>query len=304
MAGAATRTHSGANFRGHGMRAMAWMVVCWWALGCAAAGRAAEPAAARAANIAAAALAPGPAVALITGSDRGIGFALTQELAGRGWKVIATCRDPEHAEALQAFAATHPLVQLAALDVADNGAIERLADKYRAQPIDALVNNAGITGDLAAQRLANLEPDNFAQVMRVNAYAPLRMARAFLEQVAMSRQKKIIAISSGAGSLWSAPQMLDSYYYNMSKSALNMGMRLLQNDVRARGIRIGIVTPGPVETDMQKQYRAAAAQAGKPVTYTAMAPADSARALADYIEGLGPEKAGRFYSYTGQEVPW
>jgi len=59
-----------------------------------------------------------------------------------------------------------------------------------------------------------------------------------------------------------------------------------------------------VDTDMQKQYRAAAALEGKPVTVPSAAPAESARALADYIEGLGPEKAGRFYSNTGQELPW
>ena len=246
-----------------------------------------------------------PPVALITGSDRGIGFALTQELAARGWKVIATCRDPAHAQPLREYAATHPLVVIEALDVADNAAIDALAGKYGGQALDALVNNAGITGEFAAQRLNALDPEAFQQVMRVNAYAPLRMARAFLEQVSGSRQKKIVVISSGAGSLFTAPQAPDSYYYNMSKAALNMGMRLLQNDVRGRGVLVGIVSPGPVDTAMQKAYRANAAQAGKPLTMAAVAPADSARSLANYIEGLGADKAGRFWSaYTGQEVPW
>ncbi len=246
-----------------------------------------------------------PPVALVTGSDRGIGFALTQELVARGWKVLATCRDPAHAQPLREFAATHPLVVIETLDVADNAAIDALAGKYRDQPIDALINNAAITGDFAAQRLNALDADGFQQVMRVNVYAPLRMARAFLEQLSGSRQKKIIAISSGAGSLFTAPQAPDTYYYDMSKAALNLGMRLLQNDVRSRGILVGIVSPGPVDTDMQKAYRANAAQAGKPMTMAAIAPADSARSLANYIEGLATDKAGRFWSaYTGQEVPW
>ena len=168
-----------------------------------------------------------------------------------------------------------------------------------------MINNAGITGDFAAQRLNALDAAAFQQVMRVNAYAPLRLAQAFLEQVGASRQKKIIAISSGAGSLFTAPQASDSYFYSSSKAALNMGLRLLQNDVRSRGILVGIVSPGPVDTDMQKAYRAAAAQAGKPLTTPAIAPADSARSLANYIEGLGVDKAGRFWSaYTGQEIPW
>jgi NAD(P)-dependent dehydrogenase (short-subunit alcohol dehydrogenase family) len=248
---------------------------------------------------------PAAPVALITGSDRGIGFALTQELTSRGWMVIATCRDPSHAQALRDFAQAHPGVSIEALDVSDNAAIDALAARYRARPIDALINNAGITGDFAAQRLNVLDAAAIQQVMRVNAYAPLRLAQAFLEQVSASHQKKIIAISSGSGSLFTAPQAPDSYFYNTSKAALNMGLRLLYNDVRGRGILVGIVSPGPVDTDMQKAYRANAAQAGKPLTLSAIAPADSARALANYIEGLSIDKAGRFWSaYTGQELPW
>jgi short-subunit dehydrogenase len=74
---------------------------------------------------------------------------------------------------------------------------------------------------------------------------------------------------------------------------------------RGRGILVGIVSPGPVDTDMQKAYRANAASVGKPVTMPVITPADSARSLANYIEGLGADQAGRFWSaYTGQEVPW
>jgi short-subunit dehydrogenase len=83
-----------------------------------------------------------------------------------------------------------------------------------------------------------------------------------------------------------------------------MGMRLLQNEVRDRGIIVGIVSPGPVDTDMQRAYRAAADQKGTPITTPQLSPTESARTLATYIETLGPEKAARFYSYGGQEIPW
>ncbi len=244
-----------------------------------------------------------PPVALITGSDRGIGFALTKELVARGWKVVATCRAPARAQALQEFAASHPLVTIETLDVADTAGIDALAAKYRGKPIDALINNAGI-GILAFPRANQLDPGEFQRVMLVNTYAPLRVAGAFLEQVAASRQRKIIAITSSLGSLWQAPQARLSYSYNISKAGLNMAMRLLQNEVRDRGIIVGIVHPGPVDTDMQRGYRAAAAQAGAPITTPQLSPEESARALVTYIETLGPEKAGRFYSYNGQEVPW
>jgi NAD(P)-dependent dehydrogenase (short-subunit alcohol dehydrogenase family) len=216
---------------------------------------------------------------------------------------VATCRDPAHAQALQEFATGHPQVTIEALDVSNIAAIDALSVKYRGKPIDALINNAGI-GILALPRADELDPDEFQRVMLVNTYAPLRVAGAFLEQVAASRQRKIIAISSGFGSLWQAPQATLAYSYAVSKAGLNMAMRLLQNEVRDRGIIVGIVSPGPVDTDMQRGYRAAAAQAGTPITTPQLTPAESARALVTYIENLGPEKAGRFYSYNGQEVPW
>jgi NAD(P)-dependent dehydrogenase (short-subunit alcohol dehydrogenase family) len=245
-----------------------------------------------------------PPVALITGSDRGIGFALTQELVARGWKVIATCREPPHAQALQEFAASHPAVTIDALDVANTEAIDVLAAKYHGQPIDVLINNAGL-GILSLPSAAALSAEEFQRVILVNTFAPLRVSGAFLEQVAASRQRKIIAISSGLGSIWLAPQASSqAYAYAVSKAGLNMAMRLLQNEVRDRGIVIGIVSPGPVDTDMQRAYRDAAAQVGSPITAPQLSAADSAKGLANYIESMGAEKAGRFYSYTGQEIPW
>lgn len=243
-------------------------------------------------------------IALVTGSDRGIGLALTEELARRGWRVVATCRDPEHAHALEAFAATHSRITLESLDVSDDAAIDRLAKKYRDQPIDVLVNNAGITGDLTREHVGAIEPEGFQKVMRINAYAPLRIAQAFLDSVAASRQKKIVAITSGAGSVTGAEGRHEPYYYSMSKSALNMAMRLLQNDVRARGIIVGIVSPGRVDTDMQSAYITAAAAAGSPISGPVVTAADGARALATYIETLSPKQGGRLYSSSGREMPW
>jgi len=245
-----------------------------------------------------------PPVALITGSDRGIGFALVQELETRGWRVLATCRDPNHAESLKQFASAHRRVTIEPLDVTDNVAIEALSARYRAQPIDVLINNAGIAASLGSAGLGSLSPEDFVQAMRINTYAPLKISVAFLDQVAASRQKKIVSITSGLGSLFQAPQFKGTTYYSISKAGLNMAMRLLESEVRDRGVLVGLVTPGPVDTDMNRAYRAAAAQAGRPVATPALSPADSARSLADYIETLGPDRSGRFYSYSGQEVPW
>src|SRR3954471_7666448 len=80
---------------------------------------------------------PNPGTAFITGSDRGIGFALVQEFESRGWQVIATARDPAKATELNAFAKAHSRVTVEKLDVTDTVAIDALAMKLKDRPIDA-----------------------------------------------------------------------------------------------------------------------------------------------------------------------
>jgi NAD(P)-dependent dehydrogenase (short-subunit alcohol dehydrogenase family) len=121
---------------------------------------------------------PQPGTVLITGSDRGIGFALAQEFESRGWHVIATCRDPARAIELNAFAKGHPEVILEKLDVADNESIDALVVKLNHRPIDALVNNAGVSGSFEGQALGKLDPDEFERVLRVPHTSALLFARS------------------------------------------------------------------------------------------------------------------------------
>src|SRR3954469_23886436 len=121
---------------------------------------------------------PNPGTAFITGSDRGIGFALVQEFESRGWEVVATARDPAKATELNAFAKAHPRVSVEKLDVTDTVGIDALAAKLKDRPIDALVNNAGILGTPDGQRLEKLDQDEFVRVLRANSYGPLRVSAA------------------------------------------------------------------------------------------------------------------------------
>jgi NAD(P)-dependent dehydrogenase (short-subunit alcohol dehydrogenase family) len=221
---------------------------------------------------AAASASPSTPVALTTESDHGLGFALTQELMARGWHVIATCRAPERAAELKAFAAAHPGLTIEKFDVADIAAI------------DALINNAGIAGDFGtAQGSVAIDPEEFQRVLRVNTYAPLRWSRAFLAQVAASRQQKIVSISSGLGSFTRAPDFMQyapAHSYASSKGGLTMAMRMLATELKPRGgVLVGLVTPGMVDTAMQAQFRAASA--GTPITAPVVAPADGVHGLVD-----------------------
>lgn len=238
-------------------------------------------------------------VALVTGANRGIGLALSTVLAEKGWRVIATCRDPEHADELKALSARHPSVALERLDVTDSAGLQALEAKYHGQPIDVLINNAGILGNPEAQQLGNFDQKNFEDVMRVNAFAPLRVAQAFLDNVAASGQKKIITLTSGAGSLAAVGQARDNYFYRMSKSASNMSMLLLQNEVRPRGVIVALVSPGPVDTQMNREWRH-----GAPPSPSLLSPLESATAVVKVIEQLTPERAAHALSYDGREIPW
>jgi NAD(P)-dependent dehydrogenase (short-subunit alcohol dehydrogenase family) len=254
--------------------------------------------------------APNPGTAFVTGSDRGIGFALVQEFESRGWQVIATTIDPTKAIDLNAFAKAHQRVTVEKLDVTDAAGIDALALKLKDRPIDALVNNAGVAGSMEKQTLNSLDQDEFIRVLRVNSYGPLRVSAAFLDHVAASRQRKIIAVSSGYGSVASVESIAASgypsaYFYAMSKAALNMGMREFALDPGARrGVTTVLFSPGAVDTDMQRAIRSDMAKAGKPITAPTGTPAEVAHAMVLAIEQLKPEQNGRFYSLSGKELPW
>jgi NAD(P)-dependent dehydrogenase (short-subunit alcohol dehydrogenase family) len=146
-------------------------------------------------------------------------------------------------------------------------------------------------------------------VLRVNSYAPLRVSAAFLELVAASRQRKIIGMSSGFGSLTLIEQIAsagypNAYYYAMSKAALNMGLRRFAFEGAARQVITVLLSPGAVDTDMQRNLRDQMAKVGKPITSPELTPADSAHAMVLTIEKLKPEQNGKFLARDGTEIPW
>lgn len=103
---------------------------------------------------------------LITGANRGIGLALTRQYAAEGADVFACCRSPAKADDLKELAASSSdRVRITALDVADESSIASLKRTLGEQPIDILINNAGISG-LSADRI---EAEGFMTTMRVNA---------------------------------------------------------------------------------------------------------------------------------------
>ena len=187
---------------------------------------------------------------LITGSNRGIGFAFVKHYSKNGWNVIATCRNPNKADDLQLLRNNSTNIFIEEMDVTDFEEINTLAQKYQGYPIDVLVNNAGILGNVPKQSFGNLDYDLFQTVMAVNAFGPLKVAEAFADSVAISNQKKIVTMTSGLGSFAIMGNFDRFFFYKMSKSAINMGVLTMNASLKSKGIIAALISPGMVDTKL------------------------------------------------------
>ncbi|MEO7386784.1 MAG: SDR family oxidoreductase [Gammaproteobacteria bacterium] len=230
---------------------------------------------------------------LITGANRGIGLEFARRYAARGYRVLATCRSPAAAPELKVLAEKFPLVTLHTLDVVDHAGIDALAQSLADQPIDILLNNAGIGGGAENQLFTKLNYDSFGEVMAVNAVGPIKVCEAFLKHVQAGNQKKMITVSSSQGSIGSvdAPRL---YWYRSSKAAVNMLMANLALQLKGRGITIGLVTPGATDTDFMKGLPK---RMLRPV-------ADAVTDMLREIDRVDITRTGQFVDTTGERLPW
>jgi NAD(P)-dependent dehydrogenase (short-subunit alcohol dehydrogenase family) len=222
---------------------------------------------------------------LITGAARGLGLDFTKQYAAKGWKVLACARKPDGLRGLKGDIHHHPL------EVTDYKAVKALAKALIGEAIDVLICNAGVGGEGShgAQVLGSFDPAMWRHTFEVNAFAPLMMAEAFVEHVARSKQRKLIAITSILGSL--ANNNGGRYAYRASKTALNMEWSCLAKELGDKGVICVALHPGWVRTDM----------CGPTATLTIE---QSVPSMVKVIEGLKPSDNGRYVSYDGSELPW
>lgn len=234
---------------------------------------------------------------LVTGANRGIGLAFAEHYVAAGWNVLAAVRAPERASDLAALASGYDHLVIEQLDVTDDARIAALADDYRGTPIDVLINNAGVYGDIDTQSWGSLSATTFEQVMAVNVFAPMKLAEAFSDHVAASDQKKIVSITSGAGVVSRAGRPGGGIFYSTSKAALNKAMRQISAEVADDGIIVALIAPGIVATDMLSVARPG-------LVAQAKTPAEAAAGIADVIAGLDENYDGRPRNYDGSVIPW
>jgi NAD(P)-dependent dehydrogenase (short-subunit alcohol dehydrogenase family) len=245
---------------------------------------------------------------LITGANQGIGLEFAKEYAARGWTVIATHRRTTTPDELAKLGAKYPKVRIERMDVTDAGQIEALGAKLKGVPIDILLSNAGLVrtdaldkpGGNANQMFGTLDYKLLDDFIHTNVAGPLKITETFIENVKASRQKKIVAISSAAGSV-SVPPFIpngspvpDHYWYRISKAALNSAMRLLSAQFKNDGVMVVMFHPGGVQVE----------SFGKTSLPGFLPPEKAIGLMIKTIDGLSIKDSGRFLDNDGKDHPW
>ena len=220
------------------------------------------------------------ACALVVGANRGIGLELCRQMAGRGDRVIATCRrSSADLEALRGIE-VHTGV-----DVTAPASVDALADELGDHTLDLLVIVAGV---LKRVDLEGFDADVVREQFEVNALGALATTVRLLR--CLKDGSKIGLLTSRMGSLADNTSG-GSYGYRMSKAALNMAGRSLSLDLRPRGIAVAILHPGWVQTDMTSGQGLIDA-------------ATSAAGLIERLDELTLATSGTFVHESGELLPW
>ncbi|KAJ3260660.1 hypothetical protein HK103_000292 [Boothiomyces macroporosus] len=224
---------------------------------------------------------------LITGGNRGIGLEFVKHYVQQQYKVFATSRTP-YAQ-VQELAAIIPISQHLQLDTGDESSIDALPSKLKSlgvESIDLLINNAGMlySDNLGDNKLREMAIQQFT----VNTLGPLLTTRAVLDY--LKPGSKVVNITSRMGSI--EDNGSGKYYgYRMSKTALNMATKGLAIDLKPKGISVGAIHPGFVQTGMTSGNGDITAH-------------DSVALMVQVVEKLGESNSGKFFGRDGTVIPY
>jgi NAD(P)-dependent dehydrogenase (short-subunit alcohol dehydrogenase family) len=235
---------------------------------------------------------------LITGANSGIGLEFARQYAEKGWTVIATHRRDTPPESLAELMSKHSNVRVEKMDVASKDQVFALAKKMQGQPIDVLINNAGIfclcdwmDANDTSQRFGTLKYEDFEPIFETNVRGMIMVSEAFVENVKASKQKKIITISSTVGTI-SHPGNR-AFWYGASKAAVNKINVNLAEVLRSSNVIVVPMHPGAVHVEKQ------ATKKGNFIETDF-----SIRSMIATIGKLTMKDSGKFTNYDGTELPW
>jgi NAD(P)-dependent dehydrogenase (short-subunit alcohol dehydrogenase family) len=235
-----------------------------------------------------------PQMAVVTGADRGLGSALCAGLLERGWRVAAGQYMPDWPE-LDALAERYPeTLHVVPLDVGSTESVGAAAQAVAgwASRVDLLISNAGI-GAGRSQLGEGLDYAAMQRAFSVNALGAIRMVEAFLPLM-QSGMRRLCFVSSEAGSV-SLAHREGASGYCMSKTALNMAVRIMHNDLYPEGYTFRLYHPGWMRSYMS----------GKKGTLADMEPEEAAaKAIPFFLDDLEDEGRLALIDYLGREWPF
>jgi len=191
---------------------------------------------------------------LVTGADRGLGFGMARRLAERGHTVFAGQYMDEWNE-LERLKQQHPdSLYPVKLDIASQASVEEAKRSImrHTDRLDAIIHNAGVNGRSPDDDPLKQNYDTMLAVYNVNAIGAIRVTEAFLGMLENGNGKRLLFVSSEAGSV-TASSRTDFYGYCMSKAALNMYVKILFNRLRPEGYRFRLYHPGWIKSYMGGQ---------------------------------------------------
>ena len=224
---------------------------------------------------------------VIVGASRGIGLALVEAYAAGGDRVFAMCRDPQGAEKLNVLASrSGGAVSVTPMDVLDEQSVTNAVSALGDTQVDVVINVAGIFQNETGPQ--DNDFTHWRESFEAMAIAPFRVVMAFLPALEKSKGKAMSVSSQIGASTWPYGGM---YSYSAAKAALNRTMIGLAKDVKDRGVAIGLVHPGYVQTDM-----------GGP--NADITPQESAEGIRAVTSALSLGNTGGFWRWNGEAHPW
>ncbi len=229
--------------------------------------------------------------ALIVGASRGLGLAIVQELASRGWRVIGTVRNPEPTTPLHETAARSAgQIRVEQLDINEPSQLQPLHDRLTNESdggLDMVFVNAGITNNPNTP-IGEVPTDDYVQVMITNALSPMRVIEALDDLVVPDGL--IGAMTSGQGSI--ANNTTGSReVYRGSKAALNQFMRSYAVRQSATDRALLVMAPGWIKTDL----------GGDEAPFTM---AENVPKIVDVMLAKRSVPGLEYLDFRGDTVPW
>lgn len=231
----------------------------------------------------------------ITGTDRGLGLALTKVFLSSDYKVFAGSFMPDWPELGELKEQYGEDLAIIPLDVTNQKSVEEAAEiiKEQAGQLDILINNAAIFLDRDGNIFGQFNYEEMMKVFDVNTFGPLRVSQSVVPLLLKGNDKILATISSEAGSITDSWRVKE-YGYSMSKAALNMALTIMQNQLKEHGIKVLAFHPGWVKSYMSGKFNDEA-------EITAM---ESATGIVEQILRKPAIDEHMFIDYQGNKRNW